>query len=226
MYVTLTDTQNGESVYLTRSLSGELEVALCELTYYHLWHNIRGTERVSNEHTTMLVPDWYYNAHELDEEVFRPLGAKLHLDTHTGLLQLTTKNDKIVMSSELAKVLGFSQNTFDAEKMLPRNGPARSIKTYTADEPHGLAVHREVYIHLAELSTSENLTNGQPSTLLRSIPVENEKQGAGRTISFQVLQYKRLAAGPISLLTISLRDTKEKRLPFEYISATLHIRNG
>ena len=96
MYVTLTDIQNGESVYLTRSLSGELEVALCELTYYHLWHNIRGTERVSNEHTTMLVLDGYYNAHELDEEVFKPLGGKLHLDTHTGLLQLTTKNDKIL----------------------------------------------------------------------------------------------------------------------------------
>ena len=154
----------------------------------------------------MLVSDGYYNAHELDEEVFKPLGAKLHLDTHTGLLQLTTKNDKIVMSSELAKVLGFSQNFFEAEKMLLRNGPTRSSKTYTADEPHVLAVHREVYIHLAELSTSENLTNGQSSTLLRSIPVENEKRRAGRTISFQVLQYKRL--------------------PFEYISATIHIRNG
>ena len=224
MYMTLTNIQNGESVYLTRSLSGELEVALCELTYYHLWHNIRGTERVLNEHTTMLVPDGYYNAHELDEEVF--LGGKLHLDTHTGLLQLTTKNDKIVMSSELAKVLGFSQNTFEAEKMLLRNGSTRSSKTYNADEPHGLAVHREVYSHLAELSTSENLTNGQPSTLLRSIPVENDKRGVGRTISFQVLQYNRLAAGPISLLTVSLRDTKEKRLPFKYISATLHIRNG
>ena len=91
---------------------------------------------------------------------------------------------------------------------------------HTPDEPHRLAVHRE-----AELSTSENLPNGQPSTLLRSMPVENEKRGAGRTISFQVLQYKRLAAGPIWQLTISLRDSKGKRLPFEYISATLHIRN-
>ena len=111
----------------------------------------------------MLVPDGYYNAHELDEEVFKPLGAKSHIGTHTDVLQLTTKNDKIVMSSELAKVLGFSQNTFEAEKMLLRNGPTRSSKTYTADEPHGLAGHREVYIHLAELSTSENLTNRQPA---------------------------------------------------------------
>ena len=130
------------------------------------------------------------------------------------------------MSSELAKVLGFPQNTFEAEKMLLRNGLTRSSKTYTADKPHRPAVHRDVCIHLAELSTSENLTNGQPNTLLRSVSVENEKRGAGRTISFQILQYKRVAAGPISQLTISLRDSKGKRSPFEYISATLHIRNG
>ena len=174
----------------------------------------------------MLVPDGYYNARELDEEVFKLLGAKLHLDTHTGLLQLTTKSDNI-MSSELAKVLGFSQNIFEGAKMLLRNGPTRSGGTYTADEPHRLTVHRELYIHLAELSTSENPTNDQPSRLLRSIPVENEKRGAGRTMSFQVLQYKRISAGPISQLTFSPRDIKGKRLPFEYryISTTLHIKN-
>ena len=168
----------------------------------------------------MLVPDGYYNARELDQEVFKPLGAKLHL------LQLTTKSDNIMMSSELAKVLGFSKNTFKGRKCsleMVRPDPVEQtpLTSYT-----GLAVHREVYSHLAELSTSENLTNGQPSTLLRSIPVENEKRGARRTISFQVLQYKRLAAGPISQLTISLRDINGKRLPFEYISETLHIKNG
>ena len=166
MHVTLTDVQNGELVYLTRSLSGRPDAALCELTYYHQWYNIRGAGRVSNEHTAVLAPDGYYNAREQDEEVFKPLGAKLHLDTHTGLLQLTTRNEKIMMSSELAKVLGFSKNTFEGAKMLLRNGLTRSGGTYTADEPHRLAVHREVYIHLTELSTSENLTNGQPSTLL------------------------------------------------------------
>ena len=129
----------------------------------------------------ILVPDGYYNARKLDEEVFKHLGAKLHLDTHAGLLQLTTKNDKIMMSSELAKVLGFSQNSFEGAKILFRNGLTRSGGTYTADEPHRLAVHRDVYIHFAELSTSENLTNAKPSTLLRSIPVENEKRGAGTT---------------------------------------------
>ena len=148
MHVTLTDVQNGEPVYLARSLSGGLEVALCELTYYHQWYNIRGVRRVSNKHTAVLVPDGYYNARELDEEVFKPLDVKLHLDTHTGLLQLTTRNDKIMMSSELAKVLGFSENTFEGAKILLRNGLTRSGHTYTADKPHRLAVHREVHIYL------------------------------------------------------------------------------
>ena len=79
-------------------------------------------------------------------------------------------------------------------------------------------------MHLAEVSSSDNLHNGHPSTLLRS--VGNEKCGSGRTETFHVLQYKRLSSGPVSQLTILLGDTKGKRLPFEYINATLHIRNG
>ena len=50
MYVTLTDIQNGEPVELARDLGG-LEVALCEITYYHQWYNISaelGNNKVSN----------------------------------------------------------------------------------------------------------------------------------------------------------------------------------
>ena len=117
-----------------------------------------------------------------------------------------------MLNSGLAKLLGFSQKIF------------QTGKEYTADRPHRLAVYREIGVHLAEVSSSDNLHNGNPSTLLRSVPVENEKCGSGRTKTFHVLQYKRLSSG--SHLTISLRDTKGKRLPFEYINATLHIRNG
>ena len=81
-------------------------------------------------------------------------------------------------------------------------------------------------MHLAEVSSSDNVHNGHPSTLLRSVPVGNEMCGSGRTETFHVLQYKRLSSGPVSKLTISLTDTKGKRLLFEYINATLHIRNG
>ena len=114
----------------------------------------------------------------------------------------------------LSKLLGFSREIFEHGK------------EFTADKPHRLAVYREMGVHLDEVSSSDNLHNGNPSTLLRSVPVENEKCGRGRTETFHVLQYKMLSSGPVSRLTISLRDTKDKRLPFEYINATLHIQNG
>ena len=82
-------------------------------------------------------------------------------------------------------------------------------------------------MHLAEGSSLDNLHNGHPSTLLRRLeipqkltPVGNERCGSGRTETFHVLHYNRLSSGPVSQLTISLRDTKGKRLPFEYINAT------
>ena len=74
-----------------------------------------------------------------------------------------------MLKSGLAKVLGFSREIFEPGK------------EYIADKPHRLAVYREIGWHLAELSSSDNLHNGHPSTLLRFVPVENENCGSGRT---------------------------------------------
>ena len=226
MYVTLTDLQNGEPVYITRSLSGELEVALCELSYYHQCCNISaalknnqvstykpGEFLPNTPHETMTAPDGYYNVCELNEELLQPIGAELNLHAPTGRLQLSTKT-RIEVDSRLAKLLVFSTNTFEPGKI------------FTASEPHGLAIYRNICVHLDEVSSSDNLHNGHPSTLLRSLLVGNERSGSGRTETFPVLQYKRLSSGPVLQLTISLRDTNGRRPDFEYLSATLHIRIG
>ena len=81
-------------------------------------------------------------------------------------------------------------------------------------------------MHLAEVSSSDNLINRHPSKLLRSVPVENERCGSGRTKKFSVLQYKRHSSGPVSQLTISLKDTNGKSLNFGHLSAMLHNRTG
>ena len=90
-----------------------------------------------------------------------------------------------MLNSGLAKLIGFSRYIFEPGK------------EYTADKPHRLAVYREIGVHLAEVSSSDNLHNGHPSTLLRSVPIENEKCGSGRTEAFHVSQYKRLSFGPV-----------------------------
>ena len=123
--------------------------------------------QVSNGHTTS-VPDGYYNVCELSEDVFQPFGAELNLHAPAGRLQLSTKKC-LVLNSGLAKLLEFSGDRFEPGK------------TYIAGEPHRLAVYREICVHLAEVSSSDNLHNGHPSTLLRYVPVENERCGSGRT---------------------------------------------
>ena len=114
----------------------------------------------------------------------------------------------------LADLLGFSREFFE---------PGQS---HIADKTHRLFTHREICVHLAEVSTSENLHNGRPSTLLKSIPVENERCGGGRTEIFPVLQYKRLASGPLSQLTLTILDMGGRKLGFDYMSAVLHIRRN
>ena len=79
-------------------------------------------------------------------------------------------------------------------------------------------------MHLAEKSTSDNLHNCRPSTLLRSVPVENEKCGGGRTETFPILQYKRLASGAIPQLTLMVLDVSGKQISlFNY--QNLHLVN-
>ena len=113
-----------------------------------------------------------------------------------------------------AKLFGFSRATFEPGK------------TYISNESHRLAIYREICVQLNEISTSENLHNGSPSTLLRTVPVENERCGGGRTETFPVLMYKRLALGANPQLILTLLDVNGKTLSFDYLSATLHIRNG
>ena len=81
-------------------------------------------------------------------------------------------------------------------------------------------------MHLAEISTSDNQHNGHPSTLLRSVPVENEKCGGGRTETFPILQFKRLESGAFPQLTLMVLDVSGKQLSFDYLSATILIRNS
>ena len=139
MYVTLTDLQNGDPVYLTRPLSGRLVVALCELTYYHQFYNITAAlknNQIGNGPTT--IPDGYYNVCELNE-FFQLLDAKLTLHTPMGRLQLSTVKRlslPVMLNSGLAKLLGFSREIFEPGE------------EYTVDKPHRLAVYREIGVHL------------------------------------------------------------------------------
>lgn len=216
MYVILSDVQK---VLLPRCLhnqDGMMEIALCEITYYPHWYNICADLRNNiiwiNE-KKIKIPDGYYNVCELNNEVFEPHSIKLDLHTPTGYLRLKNKNTaQLVLSENLAELLGFSTTDI---------APG---KTVLGNKHPNLAIYKELNVHLEEISTSENMFNGMPSTLLRSIPIENEKCGGGRTKTFSTLQYKKLMNGDFSELRINVLDRHGKKLNIEYLSITLHIR--
>ena len=242
MYVTLTDIQNGEAVALSRLIENEqgvFEVALCDLTYSPLWFNISaklGNNLFHVQGEIVGIPDGYYNVCDLNTEIFKPHGASLELHEASGSLALWTTSKKVTLLRGLALTLGFASynsgagfDTFDGllalvdERKFERlDVPANSQRM--ADYPNKLAIHRELFVHLSELSTSDNLHNGAPSTLLRPVSVENERCNEGRTVSFPALQYKRLTAGVISNMTVKVLDEHGGAVDTNYLSAVLHIR--
>ena len=218
MYITVTNIQNRGSVSLSRCIEnqkGVFEVALCQLTYYPHWFNI-STKLHNNLLTAggkrVVIPDGYYNVCELDDEFFQPHGASLQLHSPTGRLQIKTSGTHIVLPKGLQETLGFTVS----------NAPANAVTT--AENLPLLAIYREVFVHLNEVSTSQNSHNGVPSTLLRSVPVENEKCGSGRTISFSSLQYKQLTADLITEITVRVLDEQGHAIDLDYLSAVLHLR--
>ena len=95
-YVTLTDIQNRELVSVPGTACGGLEVALCELTYYHRWLNISAEfeNGIFDGRTVLGIPKGYYNVCEVDKEAFWPLGAEISLHAPTGRLQISSKKKK------------------------------------------------------------------------------------------------------------------------------------
>ena len=109
-----------------------------------------------------MVSDRYYKVCELNEEVFQfqPLSAELQLLAPTSHLQMSVTKKHLVLSRKLAEIHGFTQTTFNVDK------------TFIAGKSHRPIDHREICAHLVEMSTSDNLHKGRPSTLLRSVLID------------------------------------------------------
>ena len=205
MYLTLTDIQNGEPVSVPGTACMGLEVALCELKYYHRWLNISAEleDGIFDGRTVLGIPKGYYNVCELDKEAFRALGAELSLHAPTGRLQFPKKK-RLVLNRGLADLLGLSLEFF-----LARPEP-RCRQASSSDHPSGdlRASCRGQYV-------------GEPpqrsALLTAEIHPRRERKVRG---------YKRLASGRLSQLTLTVLDTGGRKLGFDYLSAVLHIRRN
>jgi hypothetical protein len=93
------------------------------------------------------------------------------------------------------------------------------------DRPIDFAAHKTVHVYLEEVSTTHNIVDGAPSTLLASIAVGCRSFGEIVMVRMEHPEYKRLRDGSVGEWNVAIKDEKGQiidnhNLP---VSATLEI---
>jgi hypothetical protein len=219
MYITLSNIQNGERVPLNPVIDnreGDFKISLTEIIYYPAWSNVSadlGNNTFNYGAETVRVPDGYYDICSLNNSVFIPQKLELKYNFASGKVSIHNLKKPLDLGL-LGKTLGFINSASSTA-----DGVA------TGDTFPKLILYKEIFIHLDEgLSTSQNIHNHHPSTLLRMLPVKTEECNGGRAESFNNPQYRRLENGPLNGIILSVRDAGHRLLPVAHLSCVLEIR--
>jgi len=207
MYLTIT--KNLEDIRIYNGIdnnSGRLYIGLCEISYSAKLINIsaklyNNKMRLDNEHRE--IPEGYYNFHTFANKIFKPLNitAKINPETLLVTLIIPTTVKVLAMSMNLATMLGFENNRFNAG-------------TYTGENP----IKRvDLYLHLNELNTTENLLNGTPSSVLEIIPTGRFSK------EYTTPRFKQLSKGFFENLNLSIKNEIGELVQFNDLCIVLKI---
>lgn len=208
MFVTLTNVQRGEAVALQRYIDnrcGIKRIAIRSFTFWIGWHNLGAREWISWRHrdgqanTLDLVPG-LYNFELLSEALAEPIpDLTIAVGKATGVLNLSVPQSyQILLSEGLKKLLGLDDAGWLTEG------------SYLGDRPISFMPQDSLFVHLDQLSTSANLSNGAPSTLLGVFPAPNESFGEAKTFTPPHPEYKNLSDGTIDELKVRVTDSYQK----------------
>ena len=206
MFITLTNPTNEEASLLQPAIdntSGGLYVALREIHYevrysnlgknpYVVWVDYKAPENQRR----IFVPPGLFTPERLSQFFMDKLpGLKMEIDGR-GFIWLDT--------TETGGTVTFMGG------LGPRLGIRKAINgEYHGDRPIKLSVHRWLYIYLNQLSTTSNLVNGAPSTLLAIIPAAT----SGVTdITIHKPMYRKLEAGHVHNLNLLVLDEDGKEI--------------
>lgn len=231
MHITIRDFKNGETIVLPKAINnidGNLRVALCEFLYYPQWFNISEElqnnefskyNNTNNVSSKFKLPDGYYNVRKLND-FFKDYNVNITMNESTGKISIKLMEEEeglIHISEGLARTFGFE------EELSFLQGASREAVFFP-----NLINHKEMFIHLDCINTTNNIinthgSNSQGSTVLRTVPIGVEEINSGKHEEFTRLQYKEMTLGHISNMKISILDSKNKPLEMGYMSLLLHF---
>ena len=178
---------------------GKKRIGLKSIRYSVGWYNIVNGKITKGSETPKRFKDGYYSFQKISDE-FKKENIDLSIDESNGIVSLNTPVE-LKMNKELRNILGFSnKRIFEPNKI------------HYGNKSVDFAIHKSLYLHLNQINTSYNNFNGNPSTLLSIIPVENKEFGDIVTVRFENPEYKYLVNGDITELKLEIRDENNKKI--------------
>ena len=219
-FVTLTKLQNREPTLLQTAIDntcGKLNVALKSFHYEVGYHNLDPSTTFIHDSSTItrdgtlvqgiVTPFTMYGGMHTFEQISRFLiesvpGITLRLNMR-NLIELNIPDSvgKISLDATLARFLGLEHI---------QNFYKRGVYTffypnkYVGSVQVKIIVHKWLYIYLDQLSTTSNIVDGAPSTLLAIIPASPIKGIINTTPPSPT--YKKLEVGHIYQLNLRVLD--------------------
>jgi len=210
---TISDVQRGEATRLQRCIDnceGRLYIGLRSITFAVGWYNIEQGETFSwrsagvAEETLDIEPGlyWFDRLKKLLNEANATPNHTLEVNKVNGLITLTVSPGmEILLSDGLLELLGLDDGL---------GGTWLTTGVYVGDRPINFAKRQVLWVHLDEISTTENTVDGNPSTLLSTVGVGDHSFGDIRTVNFSHPEYKRLRPATFAELNVSIRDKAGK----------------
>ena len=155
--------------------------------------------RIGRLHKYWANPSGFYGVERLQELIQESTNAvdiSLLVSKENCLINLTVGgNCEVLFTDGLLSLLGLDDGL---------GGEWLGVGIYTGDRPVNFVRSKLLRVHLEQVSTTDNALDGAPSTLLTTIGVECH--AFGETVRIEHAEFKRLQAGTISELKVSVRD--------------------
>ena len=186
MIITITDIDN--PVRLQNNIDNrncEIKIGIRKLIYYNMQYNvkncriieIKAAATVSDSRVRLL--DGAYTFSQLKKAIEKSaIDININVDPTTGIVYISILGgSKVYLNDPLKNILGFSTNWL--------------IDENNQSEKHLNLKPNHMYIYLEQLSTRNNLVDGNPSNLLDVIQAPSVPFGGVTTIEFSYPVFNR-----------------------------------